>query len=217
MTRLLDLGLQRITEIIMNMANLSEMCVMNAIESYENGIITKNEIFQWSEKLKVFQLEVSDLATELIFRYQPVATDLRFLRSCMEIAYGFSRFGRYAYDIIEVLETMGSVHKCNKSVVMETSNLASEMIRLSINALQNKEKNTVLTLYKMDDSVDSLYRKYLRDLITLKANSDHPLNDPRCAISALLIMRYLERIADHACYIGDSVYFIVTGQSSPRK
>lgn len=218
MTRLLDLGLQRITEIIMNMANLSEMCVMNAIESYENGIVTKNEIFQWSEKLKIFQLEVSDLATELIFRYQPVATDLRFLRSCMEIAYGFSRFGRYAYDIIEVLETMGSVHKCDKSVVMETSNLASEMIRLSINALQTKEKNTVSTLYKMDDSVDSLYRKYLKDLITLKANSnDHPLNDPRCAISALLIMRYLERIADHACYIGDSVYFIVTGQSSPRK
>jgi phosphate transport system protein len=32
-----------------------------------------------------------------------------------------------------------------------------------------------------------------------------------------LIMRYLERIADHACYIGDSVHFIVTGQSSPRK
>ena len=80
----------------------------------------------------------------------------------MEIAYGFSRFGRYAYDIIEVLETMGSVHKCNKSVVMETSNLASEMIRLSINALQTKEKNTVSTLYKMDDSVDSLYRKYLK-------------------------------------------------------
>ena len=85
----------------MNMANLSEMCVMNAIESYENGIVTKNEIFQWSEKLKIFQLEVSDLATELIFRYQPVATDLRFLILCMEIAYGFSRFGRYAYDIIE--------------------------------------------------------------------------------------------------------------------
>ena len=90
------------------------------------------------------------------------------------------RFGRYAYDIIEVLETMGSVHKCDKSVVIETSNLASEMIRLSINALQTKEKNTVSTLYKIDNYVDSLYRKYLKDLITLKANSnDHPLNDPQ--------------------------------------
>ena len=108
MTRLLDLGLERITEIIMNMAKLSEMCVINAIESYENGIVEKNQVFEWSEKLKIFQLEISDLATELIFRYQPVATDLRYIRSCMEIAYGFSRFGRYAYDIVEVLETMGS-------------------------------------------------------------------------------------------------------------
>jgi phosphate transport system protein len=92
------------------------------------------------------------------------------------------------------------------------------MIRLSINALQTKEKNTVSKLYKMDDSVDALYTNYLKDLITLKTDSnDHPLQDPRCAISALLIMRYLERIADHACYIGDSVYFIATGESSPRK
>ena len=202
----------------MDMAKLSEMCVISAIESYEKGIVEKTQIFEWSEKLKIFQLEVSDLATELIMRYQPVATDLRYIRSCMEIAYGFSRFGRYAYDIVELLETIGSFHKCDKSLVLETSNVASEMIRLSINALQTKEKNTVSKLYKMDDSVDALYTNYLKDLITLKTDSnDHPLQDPRCAISALLILRYLERIADHACYIGDSVYFIATGESSPRK
>ena len=202
----------------MDMAKLSEMCVISAIESYEKGIVEKTQIFEWSEKLKIFQLDVSDLATELIMRYQPVATDLRYIRSCMEIAYGFSRFGRYAYDIVELLETIGSFHKCDKSLVLETSNVASEMIRLSINALQTKEKNTVSKLYKMDDSVDALYTNYLKDLITLKTDfNDNPLQDPRCAISALLIMRYLERIADHACYIGDSVYFIATGESSPRK
>jgi phosphate transport system protein len=202
----------------MNMAELSEMCVLNAIESYEKGFVKKTQIFEWSEKLKISQSKVADLATELIMRYQPVATDLRFIRSCMEIAYGFSRFGRYAYDIVEVLETMGSIHKCDKSRVMETSNLASEMIRLSINALQTKEKETASKLYNMDNSIDALYRKYLRDLITPETDfSDHLLKDPRCALSALLVMRYLERIADHACYIGDSVYFIVTGQSSPRK
>lgn len=218
MTRLIDHGLERLTEIIMNMAELSEMCVLNAIESYEKGFVKKPQIFEWSEKLKISQSKVADLATELIMRYQPVATDLRFIRSCMEIAYGFSRFGRYAYDIVEVLETMGSIHKCDKSRVMETSNLASEMIRLSINALQTKEKETASKLYNMDNSIDALYRNYLRDLITPKTDSsDHLLKDPRCALSALLIMRYLERIADHACYIGDSVYFIVTGQSSPRK
>ena len=118
----------------------------------------------------------------------------------MEIAYGFSRFGRYAYDIIEVLETMGSIHKCDKSLVMKVSNLASEMIRISINALKTREENSVSNLYKMEDSVDALYRKYLRDLITLKADSNKLLKDPRCAISALLIMRYLERIAESCMF-----------------
>jgi phosphate transport system protein len=218
LARLIDKGLDRLTKIIMNMADLSEMCVLNAIESYEKGIVNKTQIFEWSEKLKISQSKVTDLATELIMRYQPVATDLRFVRSCMEIAYGFSRFGRYSYDIVEVLETMGSIHKCNKSHVMATSNLAFEMIRLSIDALRNKDEGTVSKLYDMDNSVDALYRNYLRDLITPKIDpNDQLLKDPRCALSALLILRYLERIADHACSIGDSVYFIVTGQSSPRK
>ena len=30
-------------------------------------------------------------------------------------------------------------------------------------------------------------------------------------------MRYLERIADHSSYIGDSVVYIVTGERTPRK
>lgn len=79
----------------------------------------------------MLQDEVSELAVELIARYQPVATDLRFIKSCMEVAYGFSRFGRYAFDISEVL-------------------------------------------------------------------------------------RYLERIADHAEYVGDSVVYTVTGERVPK-
>jgi len=36
-------------------------------------------------------------------------------------------------------------------------------------------------------------------------------------MSATLILRYLERIADHSSYIGDSVVYIVTGLRTPRK
>ncbi|NAL78402.1 PhoU domain-containing protein, partial [Nitrososphaera sp. AFS] len=94
MTRLLDLGIDRIRTIIMDMAKLSEQSVFASIESYDKGTKIKKQIFEWSERLRVLQDESSDLAIELIARYQPVATDLRFIRSCMEISYGFSRFGR---------------------------------------------------------------------------------------------------------------------------
>lgn len=166
MTRLLDLGMDRIRNIIMDMAKLSEHSVEIAIDSYSKGISSKKQIFEWSEQLRVLQDEVGDLAIELIARYQPVATDLRFIRSCMEISYGFSRFGRYAYDIMDVLETMGSIADCDKSAVMEMAGTVKEMIHMSVQALQSKDKDAAEKLYEMDNTVDALYRKYLREAIT---------------------------------------------------
>jgi phosphate transport system protein len=217
LTRLLDLGIDRIHNIIMDMAKLSESSVLTALESYEEGTPIKRQIFDWSEKLRTLQEEVADLAIELIARYQPVATDLRLIRSCMEISYGFSRFGRYAYDIVDVLETMGSISDCDKSTVLEMAGTVREMIKLSLYSLRSRDKDAAQKLYQMDDTVDTLYRKYLREIITVKTNQDRNFADPRCYISALLILRYLERISDHACYIGDSVHYIVTGMSSPRR
>ena len=214
MTRLLDLGKDRISNIIMDMAALSERSVVTAIESYEKGKSAKKQIFEWSEQLRVLQDEVAELAIELIARYQPVATDLRFIRSCMETSYGFSRFGRYAYDIVDVLEIMGSISQCDKSPVLEMAGIARDMIHQSVQALRSKDKGAAEKLYQMDDTVDALYRKYLRETITPTKKT---LADPRCYVSALLIMRYLERISDHACYIADSVHYIVTGSSSPRR
>ncbi|MFL6318359.1 MAG: phosphate signaling complex PhoU family protein [Nitrososphaeraceae archaeon] len=224
MTRLLDLGIDRIRNIIMDMAKLSENSVFTAIESYQEGTQVKKQIFDWSEKLRILQEEVADLAIELIARYQPVASDLRFIKSCMEISYGFSRFGRYSYDIVDVLEAMGSISDCDKSAVLEMSKTVREMIVLSLQTLQSRDKNAAEKLYRMDDIVDMQYKKYLRDIITTqeqknveKGSADVHKNNPRCYISALLILRYLERISDHACYIGDSVHYIVTGVSSPRR
>ena len=204
------------------MAKLAENSVFAAVESYQQSTLIKKQIFDWSEKLRVLQEEVSDLAIELIALYQPVASDLRFIKSCMEISYGFSRFGRYSYDIADVLETMDSISDCDKSTVLEMAITVREMILLSLQALQSMDKNAAEKLYKMDDTVDLIYRRYLREIITpsleeQKSTARELPNNPRCYISALLILRYLERISDHACHIGDSVRYIVTGVSSVRR
>ncbi len=219
MTRLLDYGLGSLSNLIMKMADLSVHSVDTAIELYEKGNGDKSQIFEWSEELRVLQDEVTELAVELIARYQPVATDLRFIRSCIEISYGFSRFGRYAYDIVDVIGAMGSISHCDKTAVMEMAKTATEMIHQSVQALRARDKMAAEKLYRMDDTVDALYRKHLREAITpsMKKGTNDMISDPRCYVSTLLILRYLERMADHACYVGDSVNYIVTGSSSPRR
>ena len=34
----------------------------------------------------------------------------------------------------------------------------------------------------------------------------------QCTISSVLVVRYLERIADHTTYVGESIVYIVTGK-----
>ncbi|HZB74464.1 MAG TPA: phosphate uptake regulator PhoU [Nitrososphaeraceae archaeon] len=199
------------------MSKISEICVSTVLESYTKGDIKKREMFDWAEKLRILQEEVSDLAFELIARYQPVARDLRYIRSCLEVSYVLSRFGGYGYEIVEVLDMMGSISECDKSVVTEAAKVTSEMISLSVSALDFKDQQASDKLYDMDDTVDNIYRQYLKEIVTAKRDLKNIYADPRCVISALHVLRYLERVADHACYIADSVSYIVTGKSNPRR
>jgi phosphate transport system protein len=52
--------------------------------------------------------------------------------------------------------------------------------------------------------VDKMYLDYMK-----KITKDRTVS-VKCALASTLVLRYLERIADHACYIGDSVIYIVT-------
>lgn len=214
---MLDLGIERTRDIIGEMSKISKVCVSTVMESYTKGDVKKDEMLEFAETLRVLQEEVSDLAFELIARYQPVATDLRYIRSCLEVSYMLSRFGGYGYEIVEVLDMIGSIPECDKTVVKKAANVTSEMISLSVNALNIKNKQTSDELYDMDDIVDRIYRDYLREIVVAKKESQDIYADPRCVISALHILRYLERVADHACYIADSVSYIVTGKSNPRR
>lgn len=205
MARLMDIGLEKLTNMVLDMAALSEKSVATSIESYSTGKNLSENIKMWSDQLGKMQDEVSDLSIELIARYQPVATDLRFIRSSFEISYGFWRFGRYALDIAEVLDMFGNLEGCDRSIVDITAKTTMEMIRMSIDAFAKRDLELAKSISKLDDFVDEKYRDFVSS--TMRAKEV----ELKCTMSATLILRYLERIADHSAYIGDSVQYILSG------
>ncbi len=210
MVRLLDLGLDKLKNLILDMAKLSETTVSTAIDAYIHDKGNSKEIYARSEELRLLEEEVSELAVELLARYQPVASDLRFIKSCMEVSYGFSRFGRYAYDISQVFGMFGDLSMCDKSDVEKASEQAKEMIRLSIEAFTERNGELGKKVASMDDVVDRIYRDFATKVINT------PASNLKCSLSGTLILRYLERIADHATYIGESVSYILTGERAAR-
>jgi len=204
MPRLMDMGLDQLNNLLLDMATLSQQAVSASIDAYSRGS-KGSEVRQMSNRLRSLHRQVSDLSTEMIARYQPVASDLRFLKACLEISYGFFRYGRYALDITSVLDMFGDLSKCDKKFVVDTASKTQEMIRMSVESFARRDLEMARNIPRMDDVVDESYRNNLRQTIERKGG------DIKCALSATLILRYLERIADHASYIGESVEYIATG------
>ncbi len=209
MRRLLDVGISRLSNLLHDMSRISQECVAMAINAYLSDRDVVQEVYSKTNQLAMLKEEVNDLAIELMIRYQPVAADLRFISSCMEIAYDLVRFGRYAYDIAQIREQFGDLGGCDKSMIASMAEMVSKMLKDSIAAFNNKDEGLAERLIEMDDIVDSSYRINLRRIVGSEKDDGMDL---RCALSSVLVMRYLERIADHAVYISELVRYMVSGE-----
>src|SRR3989442_15615891 len=158
----MDIGLERLRNMVLDMADLSEKTVSTSIDGYVQGKDLRERIYAWSEQLRMLQDEVSELAVELIARYQPVASDLRFIKSCMEVAYGFSRFGRYAHDISDVIGIFGDLSNCDRQTIQEAGSQAKAMIRVSIKAFTERDVELAGQIKKNVDDVFKTCSNFLK-------------------------------------------------------
>lgn len=204
MTRLIDPSLKELSLMMSEMGELSIQGIMLAIESYLYGKNSAKQVHDISDEITKKYYHVADLTFEILLKYQPVADDFRFIRSAIEISYGFSRFGRYAYDITLVRDVFGDISECDKSWLIEVSEKVKTMIKDAVMYFAELDIRKAVTMQENENFVDRLYKERLPMLINSK--------NTRCALAEALVLRYLERIADHAMFMSDAINYIVTGK-----
>jgi phosphate transport system protein len=208
MSRIMDSGLEELSATLYRMGELAHHAVLTALLECLNGREAYNEIREMSDTLMAMADHVEGKAFELIARFQPVASDLRTIKSYMKIAYDFARFGRYALDISFVNKRLGGLKNCEEwinSCVKDMGSKALDMVRLSIESLKSHDTQLAEKISAEENEVDNMYFRFLDKLIKSDATT-------KCTVSSVLIIRYLERIADHATYICESIIYIATGQ-----
>jgi len=211
-TRLLDKGLVDLSNLLNKMAQLAERTVSASIQAYIEGGDVTLQVRQWSDTLLNYYNRVSEKALELIARYQPVATDLRMIRACMEISYDLSRFGRYALDIVTIFQALGGRGEFGQETVCEMGQKTMKMIEASIEAFRTRNTELAEKVMEDDEGVDELYRKHLQDCVK------NPPKKIEQLVSDVLTVRHLERIADHAVDLANTTLYMIDGrQVTPWK
>ncbi|HRU11159.1 MAG TPA: phosphate signaling complex protein PhoU [Methanomassiliicoccales archaeon] len=200
-------GLQKeITE----MANASRAAFEKAVRMITDGDLSLREEVRALDR-HVYELneQIDEHCLDIIALHSPVASDLRLISACLKMVEDLNRFGRYATDIAELIDDFeeGKAFKRFESL-RSMSCLVVGMVDDAVYSFLQRDAEKASHLHERDDAVDSLYDTIFREILT------YMMEDPRkitVGIDLILVARYMERVADHACNIGEYVYHMVTG------
>jgi phosphate transport system protein len=209
MARIIDDKLEEVSVLLSKMGDLTYQTLSISLQGYLRGKSVQDDVRELSDLLISMADKVEDQSFQIMARYQPVASDLREIKSYMKIGNDFARYGRYALDIAFINEKLNGLKECEdwvKDPIEVMSAKVLSMVKLSVESLKKLDIELAKTISPTEREVDKMYIDYLQDLISAeKTNS-------KCLISSALMTRYLERVADHATYICEAIVYIVTGE-----
>jgi phosphate transport system protein len=153
------------------------------------------------------QIEV-DCAT-LMTLQAPVAQYSRVLSAFMQLVRDLERIGDYAKDLAQLSIKLFtySPHPCMDEIA-KMSHHAQMMLATSLVALTELDETAGQKVKNLDDTVDLAYEQ-LYETIAYQRNVEG-IVEPIVLLA--LVIRHLERMADHATNIAQRVSYIVTGQ-----
>lgn len=156
---------------------------------------------------KQIELECAALLTS----ESPVAQDLRLLSAFMQLVRDLERIGDYAEDLAEIAIKLFPYppHRCVPQIE-EMSHHAQAMLATSLVALADLDADAGKAVKRLDDFVDDAYQTLYQTLATERDIKG--VVEPILLLA--LVIRHLERMADHATNIGQRVAYIVTGHRS---
>ena len=202
--------LEELRKKLLEMSGLVEAGIYHSVQSLvekdpaQGQLVTKNEI-----RINQMQIEIDELATTLLAREQPVATDLRFITAAMKINTDLERMGDLAVNISERARSLMDQKLVRPPVdIPHLASLVESMVRKALDAFVKKDSELARVVLASDDAVDALRDAIFSELIRFM---ERDLTVVRQSVDLLLVARNLERLADHATNIAEDVLFLVEG------
>ena len=169
-------------------------------------------IVKGDARINNMERDIEHRCMTLLLRQQPVAGDLRRISTAMKVVTDIERIGDHAADIAEIIPHLVSVRKAGDPAVSQAIRMgqkAHKMIEDALAALTGEDESAALKVIAADDEVDY-------DFNTIKHTlAEEIAADPAkvdAALDLLMVIKYLERIGDHAVNLAEWVEFVRTGR-----
>lgn len=208
-----DTDLESLKESLTEMGRNSADAVENVLEALcVADADAAAAIVKGDARINNMERDIEHRCMTLLLRQQPVAGDLRRISTAMKVVTDIERIGDHAADIAEIIPHLVTVRKEGDPAVSQAIAMgkkAHQMILDALDALTAENENAARRVITADDAVDYDFNAIKHQLAQEIAEDPGKVD---AALDLLMVIKYLERIGDHAVNVAEWVQFVRTGR-----
>lgn len=202
--------LQQLSSELIRMGDTASDAIARAMEALQKGDRDlARRVMNGDEQINNMERDIEQRCLRLLLKQQPVAGDLRKISTAIKMITDIERIGDAAADIAEI--TLHRNISADDELMDRVLSMAGDSRTMVSNAIRSyveEDLDLAMATRKQDDVVDADF-EHIRDrLAQAMVSSEQDLNE---LIDYLMIIKYLERVGDHAVNICEWVEFYMTG------
>ncbi len=207
-----DSELTAISARVMEMGGLVESQIRTAVYALAQfSSEAAGQVMEAESRVNAMEVEIDHDLSSIIARRQPTARDLRLLIAISKATANLERAGDEAEKIARMVRAIaqsGMARAVPSSELRLVADLASALLRKSLDAFARLDAGMALSILKEDDAIDKEFDGFVRKLVT------YMMEDPRTistSLDLLFVAKAIERIGDHAKNIAEFTIYVVKG------
>ncbi len=212
----MDEELNKLKKTLLEMGNHVEEAISGAIKALkERDTVLAKQIIKNDVTINRFEVKIEKICLKIFALKQPMAFDLRFVASGLEINNDIERIGDLAVKIAEsVIEINGEEDLPDFSNLFKMAELVQLMLKHSLEAFM--EKNTVVAkeVILKDKETDNYHSSIIEQVSSYVHEDSERFEN---GLSIINISKCLERIGDHCKNICEDTIYLVDGEIVKHK
>lgn len=208
----LETELSKLRSIIVKIGNLAEIQVSEAVKALLSEPVAEGkEVKKTENKIDKLDVKIDDICQSVFALQQPVASDLRFIMSAMQISNEIERIGDLAMSVIKASKNIKEKHELISKFNIVAIAREVETITIKTNkCFHDMDETTIEEIFVLNSSIKAKSAEAIENIIgEMKDHSKTVVS----GTNLIIALKHMERIADHNSNIAESVYFMINAKT----
>lgn len=209
----LETEINYLKSMMLRMANTVISNLKVAFDAYlhfdsDKKYIVNDDLVDQQERL------IEEECLDILVKERPYASDLRIVTGILKLISDIERLGDHAEDILEFANKLKAEDKHHIEKIDNLSEIALTMVNNALLSFVKNDQKLAAETIENDKIVDKGYYDLVETLISLTENKKV---SAAFACYSVLMVKYIERIADHAVNIAEWVIYILSGYHKDKR